>query len=148
MSSLAILLWLTVCAVCDWRTRRVPNLWTYGFLLVAVLAMLLTRHTLSQGAWMLGVQGAGMAALVTLPGFLLKRLGGGDVKLLLGLGLATSAQTIVITFLAGTLALVAGALWCRYREKDWENGAAREWPFVPCLLVGYLVAALRQWPIS
>lgn len=143
--ALLIPLWLLACAISDWRSRRVPNIYTYGFLFAAAASLALQGQTLSGGGWQDGLFGMAVAALLTLPGFALNRLGGGDVKLLAGLGLATSPLTVVVTFVVGTLVLTLGAIINRLRPAPDENDVAadftrREWPFVPGLLVGYLVA--------
>lgn len=143
--ALLIPLWLLACAISDWQSRRVPNTYTYGFLFAAATCLAVQGQTLSGSGWQEGVFGMAVAALLTLPGFALNRLGGGDVKLLAGLGLATGPLAVVVTFVVGTLVLVLGALINRLRPAPGENDAAadftrREWPFVPGLLVGYLVA--------
>lgn len=141
-----ILLWLLACAISDWRSRRVPNAWTYGFALVAVLPLLLAGQTLLGQPWHQGLLGAAAAALLTLPGFALNRLGGGDVKLLLGLGLAVGPLPVATTFVISTLVLLLFLLAARW----WPGGAGeagwrQEQPFVPSLLVGYLVSCWC-WP--
>lgn len=146
--ALLIPLWLLACAISDWQSRRVPNTYTYGFLFAAAACLALQGQTLSGSGWQDGVFGMAVAALLTLPGFALNRLGGGDVKLLAGLGLATGPLAVVVTFVVGTLVLVLGALINRLRPVPGASGEAgvaedftrREWPFVPGLLVGYLVA--------
>lgn len=157
---LLIPLWLLACAVNDWRSRRVPNAYTFGFLFAAAASLLLQGQALSGTSWQSGLLGFAFAGLITLPGFVLNRLGGGDVKLLAGLGLATDPLTVMVTFLVGTLVLVLTALWQRVeakraggvRQTDTPINpkeaplspeaelAEREWPFVPGLFIGYLVA--------
>lgn len=157
---LMISLWLLACAVSDWRLRRVPNAYTFGFLFVATASLLLQGQALSGTSWQSGLLGFAFAGLLTLPGFVLNRLGGGDVKLLAGLGLATDPLTVVVTFVVGTLVLALAAIGQRLTQKhvDSTHQAAtpqsskteplssevkateKEWPFVPGLFVGYLVA--------
>ena len=157
---LLIPLWLLACAVSDWRSRRVPNAYTFGFLFAAAASLLLQDQALSGTSWQSGLLGFAFAGLITLPGFVLNRLGGGDVKLLAGLGLATDPLTVVVTFVVGTLVLVVAALGQRFSAKRTGSVrptatsispsaapispeaelAEREWPFVPGLFIGYLVA--------
>ncbi|MFX9866823.1 prepilin peptidase, partial [Acinetobacter baumannii] len=84
----------------------------------------LQGQTLSGSGWQDGVFGMAVAALLTLPGFALNRLGGGDVKLLAGLGLATGPLAVVVTFVVGTLVLVLGALINRLRPVPGASGEA------------------------
>ncbi len=142
--NLLIVCWLAACAYSDWRTRRVPNTFTYGFCVAAALALVLQGQTLTGTSWQQGLLGFAMAALLTLPGFVLNRLGGGDVKLLLGLGLASGPQEVIVTFVAGTLVLVLAVLvrqLSRPLAPAGEAAAPLEWPFVPGLLAGYLLVA-------
>src|SRR3954453_2102749 len=67
----------------DWRTRRIPNLLTFGGAAVAC-AFALTFHGLEGLAVALGGWGVGFVLL--LPMFLLGGMGAGDVKLLACLG--------------------------------------------------------------
>lgn len=147
---LLILLWLLACAITDWRARRIPNVLTFGFLLLAAAVMLLGQRTLAGGGVQVGLLGLVMALLLTLPGFVLGRLGGGDVKLLAALGLATSVWTVLLTFIGATVVLLASSLAARaglgLRSGGAEGQDAREWPFGPALLLGY-VAALAVLPM-
>ena len=159
LTELLIPLWLLACAVSDWRSRRVPNAYTFGFLFAAAASLLLQGQALGGTAWQSSLLGFAFAGLITLPGFALNRLGGGDVKLLAGLGLATDPLTVVVTFVVGTLVLVVAALGQRVAAKRADGVrqantavnskeellspeaklAEREWPFVPGLFIGYLV---------
>jgi prepilin peptidase CpaA len=160
LTELLIPLWLLACALSDWRSRRVPNAYSFGFLFAAAASLLLQGQALSGTSWQSGLLGFAFAGLITLPGFVLNRLGGGDVKLLAGLGLATDPLTVVVTFVVGTLVLVIVALGQRLMVQradtmrqaatpispkveplsPEEELAKREWPFVPGLFIGYLVA--------
>jgi prepilin peptidase CpaA len=76
---------LTAAVACGWdlRTRRIPNVLTFGAALVA-----LVYHSATGGAAGLGVSALGwlLGALVFIVPFALRGLGGGDVKLLAALG--------------------------------------------------------------
>ncbi len=73
----------SIACVTDWRTRRIPNVLTFGAALAGLLYQFATGgvEALGQGllGWVLG-------ALVFLLPFALGGLGGGDVKLLAALG--------------------------------------------------------------
>lgn len=127
-----LLLWLTACAWSDWRARRVPNGWTYGMGLLAAGALIVLGNTLlGQPAWV-GWAGALTALLMTLPGFLSGKLGGGDVKLLLALGLACGPMILLMTLVAALPCLM---LW----SVAMRDPAARK-PMVPALAAGYVLA--------
>ena len=104
------LLALWACSICyfDARFRRIPNALLIPALVLAC-TMLLWRHTSLTGApWTSALAAAGGAALVTLPGYLLRKLGAGDVKYLFVIGLLTSWPITLHTFMIA--ALMAGAL--------------------------------------
>ena len=88
----------------DLRCRRIPN-----WLTVAGLgAALVLRGALGVSALVEGVEGAGLALLLSLPPFTLGMLGGGDVKLLVAVGGFMGPVRLIGAFLM--IALVGGAL--------------------------------------
>lgn len=90
-------------AVCDLRTRRIPNLLTVGALALA----LALRAVLGGGMLVEGVQGAALALAVTFPLFAVRALGGGDVKLLMAAGaLLGPAATLVALLLSAVVGWV------------------------------------------
>ena len=72
-----------IACVTDLRTRRIPNVLTFGSALAGFLF-----HILSDGAGGAGTSAGGwlVGTLVFLPFFALRGMGGGDVKLLAALG--------------------------------------------------------------
>lgn len=104
------------------RTRRIPNWLTLGGLAVAVAAQWFVRGT--DGLWS-ALPGAATALALTLPLFALRGLGGGDVKLMTGVGAFTSPWTFLLIFainavLGGAVALVL-ALWKRRAGQTARN---------------------------
>ncbi|HEY3443923.1 MAG TPA: A24 family peptidase [Paludibaculum sp.] len=98
-----------IAAFSDLRSRTIPNWLTLGGI-VAGLAM----HSYLTG-WS-GLQfsatGLGVAALVFLPIFMMRWLGGGDVKLWAAVGALTGATNLIVififdSFLGGAAALIA-----------------------------------------
>jgi prepilin peptidase CpaA len=112
-----------IAAVMDLLWRRVHNLVT-----ISMIVSGLFYH-----AWQAGVPGAGTSLLavvvaggVLMIPFLLGGLGGGDVKLLAGVGAWTLLPSVLLIFLvAGLLAGFAGVLQsCRSRDA-WDDGLAQ-----------------------
>jgi prepilin peptidase CpaA len=99
-------------AVFDWRERRIPNWLTltgFGVALV-VRAVILGWVGIFEG-----FQGLGLALLVYVPFYLLRAMGGGDLKLMAALGTVTGPNTwlrifILTSILGGVIALVL-ILW-------------------------------------
>ncbi|TDV65832.1 prepilin peptidase [Pseudomonas sp. LP_7_YM] len=152
MNLFFLLLWFAVCADQDARCRRVSNAWTLGAGLI-VLGYLLINGSSWLGA---STPQAGWALLttlaLTLPGYALRRLGAGDVKLLVTLALASDPLHMLGTFVG---AGVASTGWLLVRQKVWPHtgqwfrrryphlasDASSKQPFVPFLFLGFLATA-------
>ena len=79
-----IVLIFFVCAAAWWdaSSQRIPNTLT----VMGLAAALVLRALVGVDAFMHGVMGAGIALLVSLVLYALRAIGGGDVKLLAGVG--------------------------------------------------------------
>ena len=148
MNLLSLFVWFSLCADQDARTRKVSNWITFGGILCALLYLLITGISLlgapSSEAW-----GALLLTVIlTVPGYALKKLGAGDVKLLFALALASSTYHILGTFIgAGATTVV----WLLARQKIWPHmpqwftsryvclspESSNKQPFVPFLLAGF-----------
>lgn len=118
MQSLVLIIWLAVCAEQDARHRHIANALTLGAGALALGYLLMTGHTwlgaeAEQGGW------AFLLALAfTLPGYAMKRMGAGDVKLMTALGLATDGLHVLGAFIGAGL---ASALWLLLAPKVWRH---------------------------
>jgi prepilin peptidase CpaA len=117
-------------ALSDLRSRTIPNWLTMGGL-AAVLAQVAVN------GW-LGVQAAGLgfgvAMLVYVPLFLLRLMGGGDVKMMAAIGAAAGpgnwlAIFLITSILGGPIALAAILLQGRF-GKTMRNIGAMIWQLV------------------
>jgi prepilin peptidase CpaA len=99
--------------VTDWRTRRIPNALTFGAAAVA-LAFALATGGVHGGLW--SVAGFGLGLLIFLPLFVLRALGGGDVKLLAAIGAWLGPSLVgwvaVYGAIAGGALAVPWLVWC------------------------------------
>lgn len=100
--------WAATIAVWDLRHRRVPN-WILLIAVPLLVGSFGLIGTSPLGAdWQSSLIGAGLALALTLPGYVLKRLGAGDVKMAVILGaLAGGVATLEILLIA---ALVLGLM--------------------------------------
>jgi prepilin peptidase CpaA len=73
--SLLLLLLLLAAAICDLRTRRIPNALTFGGAATALLYSLTTSHHGGGFFWALG--GMGLGLVLMLPLYLLRAMGAG-----------------------------------------------------------------------
>ena len=137
----ALLLWATLVAFSDWRHRRIPNALLLAVLLPAgALGVLL-------GSGPRGVPtltgGSGLAAgfAVTLPGYLARLLGAGDVKLAAVLGLLLGLPALWWALLAAALILGVMALLV-IRRKPRDDAPSRRLPAAIPLTAGFAAVLL------
>lgn len=153
MHSIVLLIWLTLCAAQDARQRQIGNLLTLGVGGLAAGYLLLTGHTwlgaeAAQGGW-----AALLAIALSLPGYILKRFGAGDVKLMTALGLSTEGTIVLGAFIGAALASV---VWLLLVPKLWPHmsqglrehlrymgpQASKKLPFAPFVLIGTVLSLL------
>jgi prepilin peptidase CpaA len=150
MQSFVLLIWLTLCAAQDARERHIANGLTLGVGALALTFLLWSDSTwlgapAAQGGW-----AALLALAFTLPGFAMRRLGAGDVKLMAALGFATDGRHVLGVFIGAGLAsvcwlLIAPTVWLyigqglRERLRYLAPGMSKKQPFAPFLLVGFLL---------
>jgi prepilin peptidase CpaA len=118
----AVLIIAIAAAICDVRTRRIPNVLTLGAAGLAFLFALV-----SQGADGLGLAVAGWltGAALFFPFFALRGMGAGDVKLLAGLaawfGPADAMWLAIFAAVAGGLFALVVALARGYLKQALVN---------------------------
>lgn len=92
-------------AVGDWRSRRIPNWLTAGGILAGFAL------NAAYGAWRQAALGFALAAAVYLPLYLLRAMGGGDLKLMAAVGAITGPSIwlaiFVFTAILGGIAALA-----------------------------------------
>lgn len=153
MQSLVLIIWLALCAVQDARQRHIANALTLGVGGLALAYLLWTGNT-----WLgAGAEQGGWAVLLalafTLPGYVMKRMGAGDVKLMTALGLATDGMHLLGAFIGAGLAsalwlLIAPKVWLhmsqglRRRLRYFRHEVSRKQPYAPFVLIGMVCTLL------
>src|SRR4051812_43040520 len=95
MKYVPLLALLTWAAVGDIRTRRIPNTLTFAMALSGILQSFFAIHTVAPTHSLLGfLTGFGLSFML----FLLGAVGGGDVKLLAGVGAWLGPQRVLAVF--------------------------------------------------
>ena len=103
---------VALASVTDVRTRRIPNVLTFGATIAALLFHVSTGGrsglTTSVGGWMLG-------AALFFPVFALRGMGAGDVKLLAAIGawlgpLPVVSVALISTIAGGAIAVVVSLI--------------------------------------
>ncbi|WLH36322.1 A24 family peptidase [Pseudomonas sp. FP2196] len=153
MHSFVLLIWLTLCAAQDARQRHIGNGLTLGFGGLALGYLLITGTTWlgaepAQAGWAVL-----LALALSLPGYVLKHFGAGDVKLMTALALATDGAHLLGTFIGAALTsaiwlLVVPKLWLhmsqglRERLRYMAPEKSKKLPFAPFVLVGTFLTLL------
>lgn len=106
---------VVAAAVCDCRTRRVPNVITAAGVLVAIA---LAIAGVGAGPLPLAsIAGCAAGLLVMLPPYALRTMGAGDVKLMAAVGAFVGPVdvcfAVLFTFMAGGAFAIAFAAWQR-----------------------------------
>jgi prepilin peptidase CpaA len=158
--------WALVVAVSDWRQRRIPNTLLVAAAVGAVLGLLVHGRSLLGASGSSVALGVALGLLLTVPGYLMRALGAGDVTgyLMRALGAGDVKLLFVIALLGGawvalgSLAIGAllcavfglmGVAMCRLRGEKPPEG--RYLPLGSAMLVGLLIMmfsgeAPPQWP--
>lgn len=147
-----IVFWLALAAYQDVRRRRVSNLLTLGGGALAALWLILEHRSLTGHSVSAALLAAALALLLTLPGYLLGKLGAADVKLLPALGLATGPQTLMNSFALACLITVLLMLGSRSllrntnlsppvtrQLRSISVNSSKPFPFIFAISVGYLL---------
>lgn len=150
MHSVVLLIWLTLCAAQDARQRHIGNGLTLSAGGLAAVYLLVTGQTwigaeAAQGGWAVL-----LALALSLPGYILKRFGAGDVKLMTALALATNGTVLLGAFIGAALSsavwlLLAPKLWLHMRQGFRERlrylqpKKSKKLPFAPFVLIGTIL---------
>lgn len=146
--------WALAIGGWDVFRRRIPNALTFAAALAAA-ASLAFRGASPLGADSASVlAGGGAALLFTLPGYLMRKLGAGDVKLLLAVALLGGLAATLISFVVG--ALITGAVAVAWILLGYRFGLSaptgKQLPFGAALALGFVVAVVSgqvgglPWP--
>ena len=121
---ITMLVWAGACATADIRTRRIPDWLTLPAAGAGLVHLVALQSTLAGGlppVW--AIAGVALVLLITLPGFALRQLGGGDIKMLVAIALLAGALAalsafVVASLLAALCVLAASVarLWQRLRH--------------------------------
>lgn len=103
-------------AVWDWQTRRIPN-WLVSVGLMVALPLQAYVHGLGDGvlAWLLGCLAGG---LMFMPGYLMRMMGAGDVKLMAAVGaFCGAALAMEIAVITSVIGGVWALVWLMQRKR-------------------------------
>lgn len=97
--------WLVILACSDIFKRKLPNYLTLGAIFVAVLTLVLFGNSLLGASISSCLVALTCALILTLPAYIVRWLGAGDVKMLSALALMTGLEFMLLSYaVAGILA--------------------------------------------
>lgn len=143
--SAALLAWGGAIAVSDARTRRLPNALTLGAVAFAAGYLLLFQRAPADATTASALVAAAVALLVTVPAYVVRWLGGGDVKLAVAMALLGGTSIFVTTLVIGGLLLGAMLLplWRYYIPMA---KPLRTLPYGTAHGIGFMIAVTAvQW---
>ncbi len=110
---IAILLtWSLLIAWSDLKRRKIPNELSLTAWVVGAAFLATSGHSMIGAPWRDVCGALVFATAVTLPAYSLNKLGAGDVKYLIAVGVLTSFQIALTTFVvAGLLAGIWAVCW-------------------------------------
>ncbi|MGH8460212.1 MAG: prepilin peptidase [Stenotrophobium sp.] len=138
-------IWACVIAGYDWRQHRIPNVGLLLVLVPALLALAINSKGLLGVAVWPSVEGLLLAGIL-LPGYVLGRMGAGDVKFAgcLGLLLGPWATVKMLLVFAIALGLVSLVMLLHTRWSD--DSRTRRIAAAPALVLGFMMQLFfPQW---
>lgn len=140
IAEMIVVAWCFSVGLADLSSRRIPNVLTLGVCLVAICWLLVNGYSILNASLPSVALGVGVSLLLTLPAYLTRLLGAGDVKLFLAIALLGGAHLTLSAFvIASVLAmifLIAHSLFFRLSRHSQKP---KRWiPFGAALSVGLL----------
>lgn len=133
LTPLILLAWGIAVATIDLQRRRIPHALLLPVLVWAVAGLLLTGVGPLSQAPVATAAGLGIGLLLTVPGYLLGRVGGGDVKFAALIGALLGAPAAAAAFVLSGLLFGAQSLHAKLR------GRQAALPMAPALAAGFIV---------
>lgn len=142
IAEMIVVFWCLSVVLADVSFRRIPNVLTLGVGLVAICWLMVNGHSILNASPPSVALGMGVSLLLTLPAYLTRLLGAGDVKLLLAIALLGGASltlsAFVIASMLAIIFLVAHSFFSRFSQHPEKP---KRWiPFGAALSAGLLCA--------
>lgn len=142
-----LIILLAICTIIDAKTRKIPNWLISPLFLYSIYYLLMHQKTLLGNHWLDATIAFVLALLLTLPGYIKNQFGAGDVKLLMGIALATSTQILLYTIASTAISLVIWSigqtLFKKHSTKTADNPIDKnntKLPYAPFVFIGFISA--------
>lgn len=120
---------LAISSLFDLKNQRVPNILSVGFIIVALLWLVVQPGSLTLLSVMYSV---GVTLLLTLPGYCKGVFGAADIKILFAIALVTPIENMIIILLAAFIIFSLYWVVC-YRP-------IKQAPFIPAVLGAFILS--------
>lgn len=140
----ALLLWAGAVAWFDLRQHRVPNLLLVLLLVPAVLSLVLDRKGLLGVAVWPSALGFLLGGALLLPGYVMAKMGAGDVKLAAVFGLLLGWLPLLNLLLLAALLLGAVSALVLWLDRGRQESGQRRIAAAPVLVAAFGAVLLAQ----
>lgn len=142
-----IVSWALGITLSDVVSRRIPNVLSLGAILGGLGYLAYTGQAVLAGGWLDVMVGLLLALLLTLPAYLLRWLGAGDVKLLLAIAVMGGWQYVLTSFvIAGLVSGITTLAMLQYSTYSGHQLTAGRWmPFGAMLATGLIASMGIKW---
>jgi Flp pilus assembly protein protease CpaA len=144
---LLVIAWALGITLSDALRRRIPNLFSLGAIAGGLIYLISTGHAVLNANWLDVLLGLLLALLLTLPAYLMRWLGAGDVKLLLAIASLGGWKVVLSSFaVAGILGGISALAVMQYAAYFGYSPANKRWlPFGAMLAVGLIASMGFKW---
>ncbi len=142
VSEAMVAAWSLAVCLSDLNARRIPNILSFGAMLLATGFLLATGHAVLGADWQSAVLAACLGLVLTVPAYLAGWLGAGDVKLLFAIGLLAGWKITLFSFvIAGLISGSAAIAYLILTRNTGLSVSRKRWlPFGAALSLGLLLA--------
>ena len=142
-----IVAWALGIALSDLASRRIPNVFSLGACACGLAWLAYAGHSVLGSDLLAVLLGMLLAVLLTLPAYLMRWLGAGDVKLLLAIAVLGGWKSVLTSFaVAGFLGGIAAVAVMQYSAYFGRAPSTKRWlPFGAMLASGFIVSMGVKW---
>lgn len=142
-----IISWAVGITLSDLLSRRIPNVFSLGAIVGGLAYLGYVGHAVVIASWLDVGIGLLLALLLTLPAYLARWLGAGDVKLLLAIASLGGWKLVITSFaVAGLLSGICALGMMQWATYFGHRPANERWlPFGAMLSTGLIVSMGFKW---
>jgi len=142
-----IISWALGIMLSDALSRRIPNVFSLSAVIGGLAYLAYAGHAVLGGNWVDVLLGLLLALLLTLPAYLMRWLGAGDVKLLVAIACLGGWQVVLASFaVAGLMSGICALAVMQYTAYFGRGPTKKRWlPFGAMLATGLISNIGFNW---